>query len=74
MTGTAVIVWRKHVVTPRKPPQDNRTICEVIRELYRDAEARGDTLSMARLDEAHDMAKRMDRKLRYYHVLNREKP
>jgi hypothetical protein len=41
-----------------------RTICEVLRELYRDAEARADALSMARIDEAHDMAKRMDNRLR----------
>jgi hypothetical protein len=38
----------------------------VLRELYRDAEKRGDTLSMAKLDEAHDMAKRMQRKLFEY--------
>ena len=51
--------WRGHPVNPRKKPQRKRTICEVLRELYRDAEARGDALSMGRLDEAHDMAKRM---------------
>jgi hypothetical protein len=37
-----------------------------LRELYRDAEARGDALSMAKLDEAHDMAKRMQKKLEEY--------
>jgi hypothetical protein len=36
----------------------------VLRELYREAETRGDALSMTKLDEAHDMAKRMDRRLR----------
>jgi hypothetical protein len=73
MTGTALVVWRKHPVNARKSPKSKRTICEVIRELYRDAEARGDALSMARLDEAHDMAKRMDRKLRLLNIMAREK-
>ncbi len=41
-----------------------RTICEVLRELYRDAEARSDALSMTRIDEAHDMAKRMEGRIR----------
>ena len=70
MPNSAVVVWRKHPINGRKPPQSKRTICEVLRELYRDAEARGDDLSMARIDEAHDMAKRMDRKLRLLHVLH----
>jgi predicted metal-dependent hydrolase len=64
MTGTALVVWRQHPISRRKRPQRLRTICEVLRELYRDAEARGDFMSMTRLDEAHDMAKRMDRRLR----------
>lgn len=63
MTGTALVVWRQHSIRARKKRKPIRTICEVLRELYRDAEARGDALSMARLDEAHDMAKRMHRRL-----------
>jgi quinol monooxygenase YgiN len=43
-----------------------RTICEVLREMYRDAEANGDHLNMQRIDEAHDMAKRMQKKLEEY--------
>jgi hypothetical protein len=35
----------------------------VLRELYREAEARGDALSMAKLDEANDMAKRMQKRI-----------
>lgn len=66
MTGTDLIVWRKHYIRPTKPPKKFRTICEVLRELYRDAETRGDALSMTRIDEAHDMAKRMQRKLEEY--------
>lgn len=62
--GTALVVWRKNPLNPRKKPKRLRTICEVLRELYREAEARGDALSMTKLDEAHDMAKRMDRRLR----------
>lgn len=61
--GTALVVWRKHYIKPRKPKKEIRTICEVLRELYRDAEARGDTVSMTRLEECHDMAKRMQYKL-----------
>lgn len=65
--GTALIVWRKHYIKPRKPPKPHlRTICEVLREMYRDAEARGDALSMHKIGEAHDMAKRMQRKLDDY--------
>ena len=64
--GTALIVWRKHYIKGNKPPKKFRTICEVLRELYRDAQIRGDTLSMHKFDEANDMAKRMQRKLTYY--------
>jgi hypothetical protein len=35
-----------------------------LRELLRDADARSDTLSIARINEAYDMAKRMDLRLR----------
>lgn len=68
MMGTALIVWRKHYVKWWKPPKPihKRTICEVLRELAREAEARGDTLSLHKIDEAHDMAKRMQRKLFHY--------
>lgn len=60
--GTALIVWRKHYIsTKRKLPV--RTVCEVLRELYRDAVKRDDKISMVRLEEAHDMAKRMQLKL-----------
>ena len=62
----ALVVWRKFYIKPRKPPKLTRTVCEVLREIYRDAEQRGDTLTMHRCDEAHDMAKRMDRKLKEY--------
>jgi len=65
MPGTALVVWRKHYIKPRKR-KHIRTICEVLRELHRDAEARGDALSMTRIEEAHDMAKRMQRKLEEY--------
>jgi hypothetical protein len=63
--GTALVVWRKHPLNPgkRKPL---RTICEVLRELHRDAAARKDALSVQRIAECHDMAKRMQRKLEDY--------
>jgi hypothetical protein len=38
----------------------------VLRELGRDAEARGDTLALHKIEEASDMAKRMQRKLTHY--------
>jgi hypothetical protein len=63
--GTALVVWRKHYIRPQKR-KALRTICEVLRELHRDAEQRADALSMTRIDEAHDMAKRMQRKLEEY--------
>ncbi len=64
--GTDLIVWKKNYIRWWKPPKKFRTICEVLRELYRDALVRGDTLAMHKLDEANDMAKRMQRKLTYY--------
>ncbi len=63
--GTALVVWRRHYIRAEKK-KHIRTICEVLRELYREAETRGDVLAMSKLDEAHDMAKRMDNKLRQY--------
>jgi hypothetical protein len=65
VTGTALVVWRKHPLNPGKRVRF-RTICEVLRELHRDASARKDALSMSRLEECHDMAKRMQRKLETY--------
>jgi hypothetical protein len=38
----------------------------VLRELARDAQVRGDVVAMQKIDEAHDMAKRMQYKLHYY--------
>ena len=67
----ALVVWREHRIKTRKPPKTFRTICEVLRDLYREGEARGDALSMARLDECNDMAKRMQKKL---DVLNPRAP
>jgi hypothetical protein len=43
-----------------------RTICEVLRRAYQAAEAGDAAAVMPLLDEAHDMAKRMNRKLREY--------
>ena len=63
-----LIVWRKNYIRWWKPPKPphKRTICEVLRELAREAQARGDKLSLHKIEEAHDMAKRMQRKLTYY--------
>ena len=62
----ALVVWRKNYIKRTKPPKAFRTICEVLRELHHDAEARGDALSMTRIEECNDMAKRMQRKLEEY--------
>jgi len=43
-----------------------RTICEVLRMLYRRAEERDNKVDMELINEAHDYAKRMDAKLREY--------
>jgi hypothetical protein len=64
-------VKRKYPIDPnvtndKKWDANRRTICEVLRELYRDALARDDAKSMDRLDEAHDMAKRMAYRLEEY--------
>jgi hypothetical protein len=61
-TGTALVVWRKHYIKPKQKLKV-RTVCEVLRELYRDAVKRDDKMSIVRLEEAHDMAKRMQLKL-----------
>jgi hypothetical protein len=63
--GKRIIVWRKHRVNAYRK-RGFRTICEVLRELYRDADRRGDTLAMARAQEATDMAKRMQERLVHY--------
>lgn len=62
VAGTDIIPWRRHYIGPR-PRKSQRTICEVLRELHEDATARGDAVSLARIDEAFDMAKRMARAL-----------
>lgn len=64
--GTAIVLWRKFPIKPRKPKKITRTICEVLREIYHLAEEHGDTVAMQKIDEAHDMAKRMHRKLVEY--------
>ena len=65
--GQRLVVWRRtsHRVKPNRK-RGLRTICEVLRELYREAQQREDTLAMARLEEATDMAKRMQARLTYY--------
>lgn len=55
------------------PPavQHMRTICEVLRELGRDAETRGDIAALTLILEATEMAKRMQRKLVAYNEAER---
>lgn len=68
----SVIVWRANYINAGIT-KSIRTICEVLRELYRDAEARSDSVSMQRLDEASDMAMRMQDRLKVY-ALTSKKP
>jgi hypothetical protein len=63
--GKRIIVWRKHYLNVRRK-RGFRTICEVLREVYLDAEVRGDPVTMTRMDEAADMAKRMQTRLEHY--------
>lgn len=56
----------KYRINPDFQNPDARTICEVLRELCRDARDRGDAVAMDRIAEAYDMAKRMEVKLREY--------
>jgi hypothetical protein len=67
----ALVVWRKFYIRQNRGKgkvlsKGVRSICEVLRELYRDAQHRDDALGMTKLEEAHDMAKRMQRKLQEY--------
>jgi DnaJ-domain-containing protein 1 len=43
-----------------------RTICSVLREMWWISQDRRDRKMLALIDEAHDMAKRMDKKLKQY--------
>ena len=68
----ALVVWRKNYVK-REKIKKLRTICEVLRELYRKAEERDDAFTMTRLEEAYDMAKRMQNKLKEYASKNKDR-
>jgi hypothetical protein len=69
-TNRSLIVWRKNYIRQKLNgkvlSKKVRTICEVLRELYKDARSRSDPVAMTRIEEAHDMAKRMQRKLQEY--------
>ena len=63
--GRALVVYKKHRLRADKKKQ-KRTICEVLREIGRSAEDRGDIFTLAKVDECYDMAKRMQYKLFEY--------
>ena len=63
--GKRIIVWRKNYLNVRRK-KGFRTICEVMREVYLAAEERGDAVTMTKMDEASDMAKRMQKRLEEY--------
>lgn len=63
--GKSVIVWRKNYINP-DGQKGMRTICQVLRDLYFAAEARNDVVGMSQIEEAHDMAKRMQNRLKFY--------
>lgn len=69
--ATSCAVFRylgENAAYPIQPAKSapRRTICEVLREIYRLAEERAEADVLALAQEAHDMAKRMDRKLHEY--------
>lgn len=68
--GKRVIVWRKHYLIANRKHRF-RTICEVLREVHLDAKGRGDAVTMAKMDEATDMAKRMQKRIEMYAGSNR---
>ena len=62
-TGKSLTVYLKHKKLKSNLVKMRRTICEVLREIYRSADERGDHFTMSKAEEAHDMAKRMQYKL-----------
>lgn len=62
----APIVWRKNYIHRGKSIKRIKTICEVLRKLYRSAIERDDKVAMQDIGEAFDMAKRMQYKLKEY--------
>lgn len=50
---------RQYPIQPDVPTGPRRTICEVIRDIYREGRAQHNPIIMELADEAHDMAKRM---------------
>jgi hypothetical protein len=71
-SNQSLIVWRKNYINS-ETRKFVRTICDVLRELHRDAEARKDTVAMQRLEEANDMAKRMQNKLKFYSLKTKDR-
>jgi hypothetical protein len=65
----SLVVWRKYKINNRII-KNIRTICDILRELHRDAEDRGDRRAADLVDTAHDMAQRMQDKLKYYAYLH----
>lgn len=67
----SLIVWRKYYITDKRVKL--RTICDIIRELHARAKARNDHVDMQRLDEAYDMANRMQNKLKFYSLKTKDR-
>jgi hypothetical protein len=60
-------------VAQQRPKENGvRTICEVLEGLRMEAEARGDKITMLRIEEAIDMAKRMQNKLKRYSLKTKD--
>jgi hypothetical protein len=68
----SLIVWRKNYINAEKQSL-RRTICDVLRELHREAQVRGDAVAMQRIEEANDMAKRMQNKLKFYSLKTKDR-
>lgn len=63
----SLIVWRKNYISG-KTRKLAKTICDILQELYADAELRGDMPNMQRIETCNDMAKRMQDRLKFYSV------
>lgn len=67
----SLIVWRKFYISDKRVKV--RTICDVIRELYSRAKERNDQIDMQRLEEAYDMANRMQNRLKFYSLKTKDR-
>lgn len=64
-----IIVWRRNYINSDKK-SSRITICDVLRELHRRTD---DPASLALIETANDMAKRMQNKLKFYSLKTKDR-